>query len=163
MKKFSKVGLVSGIGFLVMLLCCGLALYYDGYFLPYKPCRPLEFPSLKVRPFPRQLEIYEYRTNLSVDEVTALIDNKIDPIVLSEEQYLNVVASGVWKRKQQADGTQVYQCISGDINGITIEQGCMYIREASEGTLIQTDLSSFETSTFPCDTYTVAPLSTPQY
>lgn len=163
MKKFREVSLIVGGGAILLLFCCGLfLLFFDGYYLPYKPCRPLEFPSLEKISFPKRSKIYEYRTNQPIDEVVELFDNRLHPLVLSREQPLGVGVSD-WKRKQLNSKIQVYQCISADINGSTLEQGCLYIRKTRHETAIQMMFGSFETSTFSCDSTTVAPLSTPQY
>ena len=157
MKKLRKPFLIGGGSVLIILLCCGLVfLFIDGYYLPYKPCRPLKFPSLEKRPLPKWGETYQYRTNQSLDEIVELFDQKLRPLVLSEEQSLGIGISA-WKRKQIKEGTYVYQCISADINDITLEQGCMYIKESPEGTLIQTRLWVFETANPRCDDPSIMP------
>lgn len=147
----------------MLLLCCGQYLiFFDGYYLPHKPCRPLEFPSLEKISFPKRGEIYEYRTDQSIDEVVEIFDERLEPVVLLQDHSLGVAVSD-WKRKSLDSRTEVYQCISEDINGIGFEQGCLHIRETSQETLIQMKFGSFETSTFPCDSTQVAPLSTRYY
>jgi len=147
------------VSIIVILLCCRLFILFTNHnhFRNKPVCHPLEFPSLERRPNPVWGEIYEYRTDQSVKEVIQLLDNKLGTIVLSDEEPFYSKPDS-WIRKEITDGTQVYQCFSSaDIAISASEQGCMYVKETSEGTLIQTRLNIYETSTWLCDDPSIMP------
>lgn len=156
MKTF-KGWLIVGTGTLVILLFCGLyGLFWDGYYLPNKPCRPIEYPTAE-RINPKPGEVYEYLTDNEAEDVIDFFDDELNATVLSEKASLEIRESASWMRKKIDARTYVYQCIASDINGSTAEQSCLYVKEVEQGTLIETVLWRFETTTWACDDSSIIP------
>lgn len=156
MKKH-KSWLIIGMGTLAILLSCGLyGLFWDGYYLPNKPCRPIEYPTAE-RIDSKPGEVYDYFTDNKIENVIDFFDDELRAIVLSEKETLEIRESASWVRKNIDSQTYVYQCIASDINGATAEQSCLYVKKMEQGTLIETVLWRFETTTWTCDDASIMP------
>lgn len=152
-KGWSFVGVVT----LVVVCSCGLFIVFlDGYYLPNKPCRPIEYPSAE-RINPKPGEVYDYLTDSKLESVIVFFDDELNATILPEYESSEIKASASWVRKKIDETTYVYQCISSDINGSTAEQGCLYVKEVEQGTLIETVLWRFETTTWACDDSSIMP------
>lgn len=127
--------LVGGV-----LLCPSLLyLFIDGYYLPFKPCRPMVYPSGEPMGKGR-------RDNLVGDsfvQVVAFYDQRLQPTTQK-----NII--GHWRTTDRRPDIVAYACSAGDINGTTGEQGCMYLLPMAGGTRVITELNVYEGSTVPC-------------
>jgi len=135
---------VWAILLIVMILgVCGAgAVYWDGYWLPGKPCRPIRYPTGET--------IGETLTDPeSVDtphpfeEVTRFYESRL-PIGQPGSQ------TKPWERELVSKSMIRYSCYAADINGMTAETGCITVNKVSAGTRIVTMLLRGEGASPPC-------------
>lgn len=124
---------------LLVLICCGMvALFINGYHLPFKPCRPIIFPN--------GMQItaqVSYTTTVSLDAVLSFYDQRLDAQPFPEDALY-------WKKEELRDSKYLYYCYAGDINFLTTETGCIYVVREEKSTRIDTMLLRSEGSNTPC-------------
>jgi hypothetical protein len=139
--------IVKLIGIILILLCCSLVyIFWDGYYLPNKPCRPILYPT-GIEPRPSEGQSNFYSTEDSVSEVVQFYDQRLDAIpTLNSDDWVG----SRWIRLKLGAASYVYECRSLDINRITKEQGCIYVNETNDGTLVETLFYRYEEETSSC-------------
>lgn len=130
--------LVSAATCVVVTMIVGLCLYIDGYYLPYKPCRPVIYPSGQIVP-----KNDVYTTTDTVKTVEAFYDQHLNAEGLPRQQ-------GIWVKESLDESMYLYSCHAIDINRTTTETGCIYIRPESDSTYIETKILISEGSNYAC-------------
>lgn len=137
MRNIRLIVILCGIGLLGF--CCILAcLTLDGYYLPNKPCRPLTYPNAQ-----QTTAQFIHTTTNSIESVLQFYDEK-----LNVQQF--PANTGQWKREILSDGRYLYSCYGVDINLLTTETGCIYLKGETGSTAIETMLLRSEGSNTPC-------------
>ena len=117
---------------LFWMTCCALgAFWLDGYYLTYKTCRPIGYPSGEVAG-QGEGKRFAYTTADRSDAVIAFYDQRLKPYVGS--YYADL---GEWSKSKLPGGNYRYACASVDINRLTTETGCIYVRPGVDGTYIE--------------------------
>ena len=125
---------------LLFLACSGVAvLFWDGYYLPIKPCRPILYPSGE-----RTSKHTSTATASSIDTLLSFYDRQLNV------QFSSSATMGHWSRMDLGSGNYGYSCAAADINGLSSETGCIYISQQPNGFLIETLLIRSEGSNLPC-------------
>lgn len=143
MRRNTIFALSGALLSLLLVACCciGVALYWDGYYLPNKPCRPITYPDGQT-------------TTTSFSTTTS---DSLDAVLQYYDRQLNVQPypgdMGQWIRVEQADSEYLYSCASVDINGLTTETGCVYISSQGEATYIETELLRSEGGNNQCSRF----------
>lgn len=119
--------------------CCLVIIFLDGYYLPFKPCRPVSYPSGEI-----VIEKFSDITTTSPDSILSFYDENLKPQSPLEA---NV---GQWSKELMGNSKYLYACYGVDINRLTTETGCIYISEEEEGTLIEAILFRSEGGNIPC-------------
>ncbi|CAG1006274.1 hypothetical protein ANRL4_03614 [Anaerolineae bacterium] len=127
------------IGGLFLVGCCiAAALFFDGYYLPNKPCRPIVYPDGRREPRPFS-DVYR----VSFDSVLSFYD-----------QNLHIASSprdtDLWRKERLSTTAYLYSCYAADINGLTAESGCIYVHQEDNATRVETRLLRSEGSNTPC-------------
>jgi hypothetical protein len=132
--SISIISLLLGCG------CLGVAFYVfvSGYYLPYKPCRPVTYPDGKRT----TVEFYFTSTD-SLTSVLQFYDQQLDVQPFPGD-------IGQWRREKLADSRYLYSCYGVDINNTTTETGCIYIDSDGTNTYIRTELLRAEGANNPC-------------
>jgi hypothetical protein len=126
--------------FCCLLCCCLGALFWDGYYLPNKPCRPVTYPDGKVT-------TTEFSAQTTPDEMETVLEffdqrlNAADPSVAIDNQ---------WRKIIQAGSGYLYYCYAADINGISTESGCIYVNSDGKETQIKYMLLRSESGNSTC-------------
>ncbi len=130
---------VTSVTFLIVVCCVLIGLFWDGYFLPSKPCRPLTYPDAT-----RTTKAFSIITSDSVDTVLEFYNQHlgVKPVFVSDK--------GEWRREQLNNGAYLFSCYAGDINRITTESGCIYVSIDGINTKIAGELNRSEGSNVPC-------------
>lgn len=130
--------LIFAFGVLALLICCLIVLFFEGYYLPFKPCRPITYPDGI-----KKGKQFSYTTTATLDVVLSFYDQHLDiqPWPADREQ---------WRKEELGSSTYLYSCYAGDINGLTTETGCIYISNEGGSTLIETMLFRSEGGNIPC-------------
>ena len=138
--KMYKFGIVLMLA-IVVSLCLLSLIWYDGYFLPHKPCRPISYPNGE-KPWLKPGQSYFHSTNDSVDKVLQFYTNRL----------IKVDEDGIfwWELEQLEEFKYLYKCAATDLNGLTIESGCIFVSQNEDVTLIETILYRSDTVTRPC-------------
>lgn len=129
------------IGSVISLLCIALcAVFWDGFYLPYKPCRPL---------------VYASGQSSNQARTTIITSDAFDQVINFYNQHLNPqpaagFATGVWRQLDTQATFVSYACSSSDINMLTAETGCIFIIKEADKTSIVTELLTSEGSSVPC-------------
>lgn len=112
------VGLIVTLGF-------GLAatIYLDGFFLPNKPCRLVKYPNTQ-----RTAQPFEYVVTMEIGDILAFYDESL-PVKLWPAN------TGLWSRQELSPTAFLYACYGTDINHLSTETGCIYIRQRTEGSV----------------------------
>jgi hypothetical protein len=135
----NAIAVVLSLMLLSVCTCCiAGGLWWDGYYLPYKPCRPISYAAGKV-----------------VTEATSsILPVSMDVVEKFYDQRLNVqpypAEIGEWSRQKLPDSRILYSCPAVDINRLSVETGCIYLWESDGNTHIQTMLLRSEGGTVPC-------------
>jgi hypothetical protein len=118
---------------LTPICACCLAgfLWWDGYYLPNKPCRPIAYPAGNLEGIGTGRR-FAYITSDSVDLVLAFYDTE-----LKSHTGTDYADTGEWYRSRKENGTYLYRCYGVDINGLTTETGCIYVAPSVSGALIE--------------------------
>jgi len=139
MKGVTRFAIVGGLG--IPFVCCLLTLLFlDGYYLPYKPCRPITYPDAK-----KTNAEFSHALNVSIDSVLPFFDHHLDIRTAPVER-------GQWQREEVTNSKYVYSCISVDINGLTGETGCIYVVKDEQNTRIHSKLLRWEGGSITCPT-----------
>jgi hypothetical protein len=124
-----------------MLFCCGaLALFFDGYYLPFKPCRPITYPDGTPT-----TENLSYTTTVALDLVLSFFDQRLDAQPFPDDTLY-------WRKQKLGESKYLYACAAADINGLTTETGCIFVSREGNGTRIETILLRSEGGGPPCPT-----------
>lgn len=132
--------LIPLVGILVLsIACCSLAgIYWDGYYLPFKPCRPIIYPDGQS----------------TGEQLSYSAKVPLDSVILFYDQRLNVrpypADTGQWRREQISQSKYLYSCFGVDINWLTAETGCIYVSGDIEITRIETRLLRGEGGSSAC-------------
>jgi len=140
---------ISVVGFLSLMTicfcCCSAALFMEGSFLPFKACRPINYP-FGTRDGLKEGEWFSLTTPDTMSEVLSFYDQRL----LDGQEFPRNLDVGEWQRKELADGKWLYSCYGVDINHTTTETGCIYVSEQAEGVLITSDFFRSEGANTPC-------------
>lgn len=110
-----------GVTLLIMVCCTGICVWEGGYYLPNKPCRPLNYPGGEV----------------VVDDFFYKAEEPLDQILIFYDQHLNAQSTpavdfGTWDKEILYSDIYLFSCHNPDINGSTSETGCIYILDDKE-------------------------------
>jgi hypothetical protein len=124
----------------VALMACGaIATYWNGYYLPNKPCRPTKYPDGEVIS-----EDSSYLTKQSFAEIVDYYDRSLKPVAVQSANFRQ------WSKEQLDTNRILYICQAPDTNGLTTETGCIYVGVEPSGTRISLMLMRSEGSTSQC-------------
>lgn len=115
---------ILGLGIILTLIlgcCIGIYVWEGGYYLPYKPCRPISYPDGKV----------------VVNEFSYATDEPLNKLLSFYNQRLNAKSAleadvGVWSREELHPTIYLFSCYGVDLNRYTTETGCIYIVNQKE-------------------------------
>lgn len=125
---------------LIILLCCiAGVLFWDGYFLPQKPCRLLIYPNATRTATPFSLVVPD-----PVNTVLEFYDEHLSA------QPAPLADFNEWQVEKLSDGSYLYSCYGKDINRITGETGCIYVSVDGANTKIESEFYRSEGSNTPC-------------
>lgn len=128
----------------VLLLCTMVALFLDGFYLPGKSCRPLNYPD------GRRVATPSVVTTLDpMHQVVQFYDQQLAAQILPDDTMLRI-AEGRWVRKKRGDDAYLYVCYGIDINRLTTETGCISVIAAGSQTHVTTELHRSEGGYTPC-------------
>jgi hypothetical protein len=128
---------IGGLTFLVV--CCSLAAFFvDGYYLPFKPCRPITYPEGR-----KTGQSFSYAATDTLDIVLSFYDQHLEVQPWPAD-------TGLWRREELEDSRYLYSCYSVDINGLSTETGCIYVSRQDQGTWIEGMLLRSEGDNLPC-------------
>ena len=125
--------------------CCFAGLIWDGSLLPFKVCRPINYPR-GTRDGLKEGKWFSLTTSDETSEVISFYDQRL----LDGQHFLGGIYLGEWQREELANGKWLYSCYGNDINGITTETGCVYVRQHEEGVLVESDFFRSEGGHTPC-------------
>lgn len=144
------------ISLVVIVFCFGaVIIFWDGYYLPNKPCRPISYPDGDK--LNEEGEIRRFETQDSVDEVLQFYDQRLDAILLKGPDDVENWLLDRWVRLKLEENSYMYQCLATDINRITQEEGCIYIKEISDGSEVEIIFHRFEEAAFDCNDPIIRP------
>jgi hypothetical protein len=115
-------------------------MWWDGEYLPIKPCRPVSYPEGNV-----ETHRAETSTSDPIEAVLIYYDQRLDIQPYPAE-------IGFWTRQELPDARTLYTCGSVDINRITTETGCIYVSSSNGTTQIETLLMRSEGGIMACPT-----------
>ena len=123
---------------MILLICGAGAVFWDGYWLPGKPCRPIRYPTGET-----------LTTRESIDT-----PHTFEDVMSFYESRLLIGQPGsqskLWQKELLSKSTTRYSCYEADINGLTAETGCIIVNQVASGTRIVTLLLRGEGSSLPC-------------
>ncbi len=125
-------------GLLCLALCSLTVLFLDGYYLPFKPCRPITYPEGN-----NTSENFLYTATTGIDTVLAFYDERLDIQPRPGD-------IGLWRREELEDARYLYSCYGVDINGLSTETGCIYVSEQKMGTRVEGMLFRSEGDNLQC-------------
>ena len=96
--------------------CCLTAIFWHGYYLPFKPCRPITYPEGQVI-----TGEYSHTSSDSLESILSFYDQHLNAQPALEADV------GQWGKEILENSTYLYSCYGVDINGLTTETGCIYI------------------------------------
>jgi hypothetical protein len=114
-------------------------LFWDGYYLPGKSCRPITYPDAR-----RTTKTFFLVTSDPIDKVLQFYNQQLDA------QPLYLADTGDWKQEQLSNTKYLFSCYGNDINLLTTESGCIYVSIEGSFTRIEGDLVRSEGSNIPC-------------
>ena len=119
------------------MLCVDL--FWDGYYLPKKPCRPITYPDAR-----RTTKTFSITTKDSLETVLEFYTQSlgVKPIFDAD--------TGDWRMERLSDKRYLLSCYGADINGVSTESGCIYVSVDGSHTKIDGDLYRSEGSNIPC-------------
>lgn len=126
---------------LVILICCIAAgLFWDGYFLPGKPCRLLTYPNATRTAKPFSLVVPD-----PINTVLEYYDEHLDPHLAPLADF------NEWEVEKLSDASYLYSCYGSDLNLITGETGCIFVSVDGAYTKIVGEFYRSEGSNTPCE------------
>jgi hypothetical protein len=129
---------------LCCLCCLAAGLWWDGYYLPYKPCRPVTYsPNTEVGSGEGMWFLESTSDSLNV--VLANYDQRLKPHIVPDYG-----DTGQWSKEQLPDGRYLYSCFGVDINRLSTETGCIYVKGQATQTQIEGWLFRSEGGNWPC-------------
>lgn len=132
---------------IVLVLCCiSVAIFWDGYYLPMKTCRPITYPEGQ-----RITRTFSVNTQDSTEMVLEFYTNKLNANSAS------TVEKGKWRMQLLEEDQYLFSCYANDINRITTESGCVYISSEKERTYIVGKFYRSEGSNVQCPTSNPTP------
>jgi hypothetical protein len=111
----------------------------DGYYLPFKPCRPITYPDGQIT-----TEKFSHITTTPLDLVLSFYDQRLKAQPVLEADV------GEWRKEVLGDTKYLYVCYGVDINGLTTETGCIHVNKEEKGTHITTTLLRSEGGSMQC-------------
>jgi hypothetical protein len=108
MKHPNKI--VISFAFLSVLCCVLMYLFWDGYYLPGKSCRPITYPDAR-----RTTKTFFLVTSDPIDKVLQFYNQQLDA------QPLYLADTGDWKQEQLSNTKYLFSCYGNDINLLTTE------------------------------------------
>ena len=133
-----RTSLFVGLAMLITL-CCLALIFYDGYFLPFKPYRPIVYPGTN-----RVTKELSYTTEDAFETVSNFLDDHLEV----KDAFGGDI--GDWVKEIIGEQNYLYSCYGADINLITTESGCIYVRDTGNGTKIEISFYRSEGSYVPC-------------
>jgi hypothetical protein len=137
MRRTALVAVPSATTLCVCTCWFAGVIWWDGYYLPYKPCRPVEYPDGKVIAQDQHIGV-----SVPIAAVTGYYDRRLNVRVNAED--------GQWNKENLKDARILYWCVAADINRLSAETGCIYLSSAAGKTEIQTMLLRGEGGEWPC-------------
>ena len=120
--------MILPLALFAVLLCCLMpVLFLEGSYLPFKICRPIGYPDGS------RIKLAEGK--LSVQQTNDSINFFDDALPTHVSTFLGTDL-GQWQ-KRQTDANIVYACYGHDINLLTTETGCIYVRAIDGGTRVE--------------------------
>ena len=118
--------------------CLILGIFWEGSYLPNKPCRPVVYPEGQTT-----TEQLSYDINDSIEAVLEFYDQRLNVQPFPGD-------TGQWRREELSTSKYLYSCYGVDINLLTTETGCIYVNPGGAGTHIETQLLKSEGGSIPC-------------
>lgn len=119
-------------------------IYWDGYYLPLKPCRPITYPDGEH--ITREIS---YTTQDSLKTVSQFFEQRLSPRLVEGLE----IENGQWMKMEVDNELTLYWCESVDINRTTGETGCIYVRPEGDKTNIETEFIRFEGANWLCSEF----------
>lgn len=122
--------------------CLAVAVFWDGYYLPYKPCRPIGYPTGAV--VAQEGHDYDFSTGDNLATVVSFYDARLMPTDGGDP-------TNHWAKETLPASNYLYRCYGSDVNLLTTETGCIYVEPQIGGTT-QIRISFFrgEGNGWPC-------------
>ena len=140
-----RIVTVGMIGLCLISTCCLAGfLWWDGYYLPNKPCRPITYPTGKIEGSGTGRR-FAYTSSDPVRSILDFYDKE-----LKAHTGTDYGDTGEWYRSEKENGTYLYSCFGNDINGMTTETGCISVSPSASNTLIEGWLFRSEGGHNPC-------------
>jgi len=135
------------IGCLCLLGCCcvGAIVCWDGYYLPFKYCRPVAYPSSDMTGLVEG-KWFTHTTTNDINEVISFYDARL----LTGQHQLGNIELGEWRKEHLKDERLLYHCAGTDINLLSTETGCVYISKKDQDTYIESWFFRSEGTHIPC-------------
>lgn len=130
---------IASIIILAVMFCALVGLFWDGYYLPNKPCRPITYPDAK-----KTTEVFSITTQDSLVSVLEFYTQNLDTKPIFEAD------TGDWKMEELSSNRYLFSCYGADINLITTESGCIYVSSNGVYTRIDGNFARSEGSNVPC-------------
>jgi hypothetical protein len=128
------------LGMIILIpMCCLCVVFFDGYYLPYKPCRPITYPDGK-----RITNALIYKTE---DDYSKVIDFFTQRLSAKKPLLADI---NEWRVEKLSDSETLFSCYSVDINFLTTETGCIYVYDQDQQVTIETSLIRSEGANAPC-------------
>jgi hypothetical protein len=138
MRRTALVVVLSAAVLSVCVCCVAGMVWWNGYYLPYKSCRPVAYPNGSV----------------VTQDTRSTVSEPIDVVIKYYDQRLSVRSNsaefGQWTKEILPESRILYSCAAVDINRLSTETGCIYIQSVGGSTEIQTKLLRGEGGEWPC-------------
>ena len=141
---WKKKRIAALVVFLLLIpSCVFMWIYLDGYYLPFKPCRPITYPEGQTI-----VKEISYTTQDSPEVVSQFFNEE-----LGAKPADIVSVDGAWLKEEVAESVTLYWCRGRDINLSTGETGCIYVSPSGDGTHIRTEFQRWEGSSWLCSVF----------
>jgi hypothetical protein len=124
-----------------LLSCTFICVYWEGYYLPFKACRPIIYPEGQ-----RITEEISYTTPDPSKTVLPFFDQRLKAKSVEDLGW----EDGQWMKTKVDSSMTLYWCVGADINLSTGETGCIYVRPEGNGTRIRTEFLRWEGASWLC-------------
>jgi hypothetical protein len=132
-RKTYAVSIIFLLGF------CGLlSIFLEGFYLPFKPCRPKTYPDGT-----KTSQQFSQSSSDTLDKVLEFYDKNLDVKPWPAD-------TAQWRREQLGDFNYLYSCFAVDINKLTTETGCIYVSSIDTVVHIEGELMRSEGSNVAC-------------